>query len=160
MYVVTWLDHRNEGFPNQWQGDIFAARVSPRGRVIDVDGFAIADSSTVEETPAVAGANGMTVFAYTGFNPQPPFANLRLTLRTLTGPPTPWPGPEKHVAASNISVPRQPLSVSRPVVERAPDRHDHERDASVVHLLPRSIRPGSDDWLDFFSEEKPFHAVL
>ncbi len=103
LYVVTWLDHRNEDFPNQWKGDVFATRVSPNGRILDRPGFAIADSSLPEDTPSVIAANGVTIFAYAGFNPQAPFTNMRLTLRTLTGAPTP-PG-DGRTSGNDIAFP-------------------------------------------------------
>jgi hypothetical protein len=98
LFVVTWLDHRNEDFPKQWVGDVFAARVSPRGRVLDKDGFAIADSAFTEETPTVIGTNGFSVFAYAGFNPQAPYAALRITMRPLGGASAPLPGDDFFTA--------------------------------------------------------------
>lgn len=89
MYVVTWLDHRNEDFPNQWRGDVYATRVSPNGRILDRPGFAVADSLAPEETPTVVAANGLSIFAYSAFRSEPPFAAMRVTLRTLSGSPGP-----------------------------------------------------------------------
>lgn len=80
-YLVTWLDHRNEGFPRQERGDIFAARVGGDGTVLDPAGFVLADAPVPEETPFVAAANGRAVFAYARFIDRAPYAALRIAVQ-------------------------------------------------------------------------------
>ena len=85
QYTVTWLDHRNEQFPIQPRGDIYAARVGPKGAILQT--FAVANSPAPEETPFVVGANGVTVFAYSRFYDEAPYSAMRVTTRALTGAP-------------------------------------------------------------------------
>jgi hypothetical protein len=81
-WVVAYLDHRNDPYPNQERGDIFATRVGADGSVLDPNGFLVADTAAPEETPAVAAAGGLTLFGYTAFVSQAPYANLRMTVST------------------------------------------------------------------------------
>lgn len=80
-YVVTWLDHRNEAYPDHPRGDVFGARVSSTGTVLDPAGFTVADSPLPEETPTVAASNGLWVFGYSALSNRPHSA-MRVTLRT------------------------------------------------------------------------------
>ena len=82
QYFVTWLDHRNEQYPEQPRGDIYAARVGPKGAVLQQ--FALANSPAPQETPFVASGNGATVFAYTAFRAGAPHSALRVVTRTST----------------------------------------------------------------------------
>ena len=81
-WIVAYLDHRLDPYPNQQRGDVFATRVSASGTVLDADGFAVADTAAPEETPAVSASGGLALFAYAAFVTQPPYANLRMTVRT------------------------------------------------------------------------------
>jgi hypothetical protein len=80
--VVAYLDHRNDPYPNQERGDIFATRISADGSVLDPNGFLVADAAAPEETPSVAAASGLTLFAYSAFVSQAPYANLRMVVST------------------------------------------------------------------------------
>jgi hypothetical protein len=80
-YVVAWLDHRSEQFPAQPRGDIYAARVSAAGAVLDADGFPVANTPTPEDTPFVIGHNGLTLFAYSAYYDHSPYSAMRVTLR-------------------------------------------------------------------------------
>ena len=93
-YVVTWVDHRDERFPTQPRGDIYAARVAPDDAVIDPAGFPIANSPAPEDSPFVTSANGSTIFAYSAFYDRAPFSAMRVTLRRSgTEPPQSTPTP-------------------------------------------------------------------
>ena len=81
QYVVAWLDHRNDSYPNQPRGDIYGTRVDVNGNVLDPVGFAIAASPAPEENPAVAAAAGTTMLGYTGFIDRAPYSALRVALR-------------------------------------------------------------------------------
>jgi hypothetical protein len=80
QYLATWLDQRNE-LSVQPRGDIYGARVSQAGTVLDGTGFPVANSVFPEETPFVASANGTTIFAYSAFYNQSPFSAMRVTTR-------------------------------------------------------------------------------
>ena len=84
QYLATWLDQRNEPFPNQPRGDIYAARISQAGTVLDSTGFPIANSAFPEETPFVASANGTSIFAYSAFYDHSPFSAMRVTTRSIS----------------------------------------------------------------------------
>ena len=84
QYLATWLDQRNEQFPIQPRGDIYAARISQAGTVLDSTGFPVANSAFPEETPFVASANGTTVFAYSAFYDHSPFSAMRVTTRSIS----------------------------------------------------------------------------
>jgi hypothetical protein len=86
-YVVSWLDHRNEQFPTQPRGDIYAARVTPNDTVLDPAGFAVANSAAPGETPFVLGSNGTTLFAYSGYYDHAPYSAMRVALRRSSSSP-------------------------------------------------------------------------
>ncbi len=93
QWVVTWVDHRNEPYPKQHRGDLFAARVAADGSVTDPENFAVAETSEPEDTPAVSAAGSSWLFGYAAFAPQAPLANLRLGMRTNSPlPPSAAPG--------------------------------------------------------------------
>jgi hypothetical protein len=81
-WTVAYLDHRNDPYPNQERGDIFATRVGADGAVLDPAGFPVADTTAPEETPAVVAASGFSLFAYSRFVTPAPFAALRMSVRT------------------------------------------------------------------------------
>jgi hypothetical protein len=82
QYLATWLDQRNEQFPIQPRGDIYAARINQDGTVLDSTGFPVANSVLPEETPFVVSANQITVFAYSAFYDHSPFSAMRVTTRS------------------------------------------------------------------------------
>jgi len=81
QWVVAYLDHRNDPYPNQERGDVFATRVRPDGTLVDPDGFDVAATAAPEATPAVAASGGFSLFAYAAFVPTPDAA-LRMTVRS------------------------------------------------------------------------------
>jgi hypothetical protein len=81
QYWVDWLDHRNDAYPDQPQGDVFTARVAADGTVIDPGGVAVASTEEPEENPTVVAADGQAIHAYSAFTPDAPFASHRIALR-------------------------------------------------------------------------------
>jgi hypothetical protein len=82
QWVVAYLDHRNDPYPKQEQGDIYATRVAADGSVLDPSGFAVAAAAVPEETPAVNAPGGAPMFAYASFVAAPPYASLRIAIRS------------------------------------------------------------------------------
>ncbi|HYN86759.1 MAG TPA: Ig-like domain-containing protein [Pyrinomonadaceae bacterium] len=97
QFVVVWVDHRNEPYPLQPRGDVFAARVAPTNVVVEE--FPVALSPAPEDSPFVVSAGGLTLFSYAKFyddKPQgdtPAFTSHRITLRKadLPAPPVVTP---------------------------------------------------------------------
>jgi hypothetical protein len=87
-YVVTWLDQRDEQYPVQPRGNIYAGRVAPNETLLDGSGFPVANTAGPEETPFVASANGTTIFAYSAFYDHAPFSAMRVTTRRSFTSPT------------------------------------------------------------------------
>jgi len=81
-WTVAYLDHRNDPYPNQERGDIFATRVAADGAVLDPAGFPVADTAAPDETPAVGATGGVSLFAYATFVTPAPFAALRMSVKT------------------------------------------------------------------------------
>jgi hypothetical protein len=84
-YIATWLDHRNEQFPVQPRGDIYGARLGPKGAILER--FAVANSPAAEENPSLLSANGVTLFAYSSFYDDAPYSAMRVTTRAATFAP-------------------------------------------------------------------------
>lgn len=81
-YLVAWDDTRDTvGFWDA-RSDVFAARVSATGTVIDAGGgFPVATGQEDEFGVTTAGAFGSHVIGYTALLPDQPHATLRLVLR-------------------------------------------------------------------------------
>jgi hypothetical protein len=68
-YLVVWADYRSGT-----SSDIYGARVSAAGAVLDASGFPVASSAHFEEWPAVASdRRGKTLVAYHRYAPEPPY---------------------------------------------------------------------------------------
>lgn len=66
-HLVVWQDHRNapwSGDPMSWRSDVYGARVSRAGTVLDPAGIPIAASASAEESPRLAwdGSNHLVVW--------------------------------------------------------------------------------------------------
>ena len=61
-YLVAWQDYRSTDF------DVYGARVSPAGNVLEPDGIAIATSGTYQRFPAVAFGGGCFLVTYELWN--------------------------------------------------------------------------------------------
>lgn len=81
-YLVTWTDYRElVGFWDS-RGDIYAARVSADGVVLDPGGgFPVAESEDTEYAATTAGAFGAHLLGYDALLPDAPHATMRLVLR-------------------------------------------------------------------------------
>ena len=66
-YLVVWEDHRNYAIDRY--PDIYGARVSPNGVVLDSEGIRISTASSFQKSPAVAfnGINYLACFIYCVF---------------------------------------------------------------------------------------------
>jgi hypothetical protein len=78
--VVLWSDHRSGA-----RSDIYGARVSPAGAVLDTDGLAIATTADDESAPALAaGPPGQLATSYERIAGEPPYDGVgRIFLRLL-----------------------------------------------------------------------------
>ncbi len=77
-FLVAWDDKRNAARFFDERTDVYGARVSEGGVVLDPAGFAVADSPFPEQLPAVAGRNGGAVLAASLFRSGTPFASYRI----------------------------------------------------------------------------------
>ncbi len=112
QYVVTWVDHRKELFPQQPRGDIYGARVAPTN--VKIEEFPVADSTLPEATPFVIAAGGLTLFSYARFydgtdTDIPDYAAYRVTLRTT-----------RLAAPENAGVPAAPAALVAEQVNNGP----------------------------------------
>jgi Fibronectin type III domain len=131
-FAVTWIDQRNEGFPSQPQGDVYATHLGKTGPVADPAGFAVAASAGPEDTPSVAAGHGITLFGYSSFVEAGPYANLRVTQRSATEFPAtqPAPGDVGSLTATAVAYDAIDLSWSavagadQYVIERSPNGTD------------------------------------
>ncbi len=81
-YAVAWQDYRAQIGLWDYRTDVYAARVDATGVVLDGGGgFPLAAGVDTELSPAVAGADGATLFAYDEYLPDAPYATLRVRLR-------------------------------------------------------------------------------
>jgi hypothetical protein len=83
QYVLAYGDFRNDSSLDQHRGDIYGARVSGSGEVIDPDGFPVADDDPPEMLPAVASAGGVSVIGASVFRQEAQHAGLRIAVRVL-----------------------------------------------------------------------------
>ncbi|MEA2175687.1 MAG: hypothetical protein QOD00_3279 [Blastocatellia bacterium] len=84
QFVVVWTDQRNDPFPAQPRGDIYAARVDANGNLLDLGGIVVSNANAPEEYPFVASAgDGKSLFAYAAFVDRAPYASHRITLRAF-----------------------------------------------------------------------------
>jgi hypothetical protein len=81
-FIVTWIDQRNYGYPQQDRDDVYAARVSREGVVLDPDGVAIANSDLPETAPTVGVSSAGPVFAYSKLVNAAPYGTMRLVTRS------------------------------------------------------------------------------
>jgi hypothetical protein len=107
QWIVDYLDQRNEAYPKQPRGDIYATRVDANGAVIDPQGFAVANSPLPEDTPTILAASGAVVFAYAALHDEAPYKNMRVTIRS-----TGTPACEYFVSPATVDVPAGGGSVS------------------------------------------------
>ena len=80
-FVVAWEDARNATSRVDERRDVFAARVSEAGALLDgPGGFAVATSPEDERTPVAGGRAGDPLFAFARYVPEPQHATVRTAL--------------------------------------------------------------------------------
>lgn len=100
-FVVAWQDSRSTtAYLIDRRTDIYAARVTPAGVVLDPAGIALATDSAPEAWPMVESLGGNAVLVtWSDFEAQQPFASYRLGSSVL-GTPTPWTALEHALPGS------------------------------------------------------------
>jgi hypothetical protein len=84
-FIAAFEDLRNITFFIDRRTDLFGARVSDAGAVLDPNGFPIADGAVAEKDVAVAGASGNALFAGAVFEPGDPHSAYRIEVREQNG---------------------------------------------------------------------------
>ncbi len=99
-YLVTWADYRDiVGFWDT-RRDIFAARVTAGGTVLDTGGgFPVATSQEDEFGATTAGMFGSHLLGYTALLPDQPYATVRLVLRLES----PWSSLDGGVGGASLA---------------------------------------------------------
>jgi hypothetical protein len=87
-YVVAWVDHRNKQYPLQPEGDIYAARVSEAGVLLDPQGVPVANSNAPDDAPTVNFGHGITLLGYSTFNNALSVGSMRVAVREIFAPLT------------------------------------------------------------------------
>jgi hypothetical protein len=79
QFVTVWDDNRNAVKFFDQRTDLYGARVSETGTVIDASGFAIANAALPEQLPSIASrADGRSILAASLFRTGEPFASFRV----------------------------------------------------------------------------------
>jgi large repetitive protein len=112
-YLVGFSDSRNDPANGQPVGDIFAARVSGAGSLLDPDGFSVASGLAVPEMePTAAGGEGIAAVGGVVFRPESPYAVYRVGYRVAPSAP--------------LSVDQPPIARAGIVIAPNPSREDVE----------------------------------
>ncbi len=77
-FVVAWQDERNQAAFFDWRTDIYAARVSAAGTLLDPDGYVVTAGAEHEIGPALVGSEGSNLFLAARFHAGPPVAAFRV----------------------------------------------------------------------------------
>lgn len=78
-YQVAWTDWRLQELVEPGEGDVYTTSVSTAGVVGNTRGLAVAaDPDVPEGNPAVAGANGTTIFGWAELHEESPYASFRV----------------------------------------------------------------------------------
>jgi hypothetical protein len=85
-YVVAWIDHRDKQYPLQPEGDIYAARVSETGVLLDPQGVPVANSDAPDDAPTVNFGHGITLLGYSTFNNALSVGSMRVAVREIFAP--------------------------------------------------------------------------
>lgn len=81
-YVTAFGDFRNDDIYASKPGDLYGARVSASGAVLDPAGFPFSDEAIPEMRAAAAGANGEFLLGGSVFRPESGYVNYRIGLRS------------------------------------------------------------------------------
>jgi len=84
-WMVAWEDARHAAGIDDGATEVYAARVSAAGAVLDPGGFALAPQPGLASQPALAGSQGVAVAAYSWMRRESPFATWRVAAR-VAGP--------------------------------------------------------------------------
>jgi FlgD Ig-like domain len=101
-YAVTYFDSRNDLYPEQVRGDIYATRADASGAATDPAGFAVANNDLPELSPNVAGADGRALFVFSTFQPESPYAAYRIGIRRMDAAATAV-GDAQGIGSSSIA---------------------------------------------------------
>jgi hypothetical protein len=82
-WMVAWEDLRHAAALDDGRTELYAARVSASGAVLDPSGFALSPQPGLAAQPALAGADGVAVAAYAWMQRDEPFATWRNARRTI-----------------------------------------------------------------------------
>lgn len=82
-WVVAWEDQRHSVSASDGGTELYAARVSAAGAVLDSAGFSLSPQPGLASQPALAGSSGVAVAAYSWMQREGPFATWRSALRTI-----------------------------------------------------------------------------
>lgn len=86
-FLVMWEDQRAQASFYDERTDIYGARVSPAGALLDANGFAVHASPNGDAGPAlIAGPDGHALVASARFLPGPGFDTYRIGLTYVGGP--------------------------------------------------------------------------
>ena len=83
QFVTLFEDRRNRTYFFDMRTDIYGARVTAGGVVIDPNGFVFADAGIPEMQPSVAGNSNYSLLAASIFRDQPQHASYRVGIRFL-----------------------------------------------------------------------------
>lgn len=96
-FVVAWRDERQSTGAGIPLVDVYAARVSPAGQVLDPGGFALAASDQYEDAPALAGrGGGVTLALWQQYDSAPSVRAVRMTARLLGEKTVALPAPREE----------------------------------------------------------------
>lgn len=82
-WLVAWEDLRHASAFDDGRTELYAARVSAGGAVLDPAGFALSPQPGLAAQPALAGSDGVGVAAYAWMQRAEPFATWRNVRRTI-----------------------------------------------------------------------------
>lgn len=82
-WLVAWEDARHATGIHDGGTEVYAARVSAAGAVLDPSGFALAPQPGLSSQPALAGSQGVAVAGYSWMRRESPFATWRVAARVI-----------------------------------------------------------------------------
>lgn len=84
-FVVAWEDQRNQTAFFDQRTDVFGARVSETGTVLDPSGFAIVAGPEAETTAGILSHGGLSFVASARYMPSPDLSSYRIGLTAVGG---------------------------------------------------------------------------
>lgn len=86
-FVVAWDDQRNQDAFFDHRTDIYAARITTAGQVLDPNGIAVIRDADAEATASILATSGMSLVASARFMLAPPLDSYRIGITRLGTPP-------------------------------------------------------------------------